>query len=64
MKKETRGRPTTKGSLNKNYHTYSPEQEEFVMAVHQKQIETRVKFPPAHFYFDVMIELGYRKEEK
>ena len=58
------GRPTTKGSLNKSCHTYSPEQEEFVMAIHKKQLATKIKYPPAHFYFDVMIELGYAKAAK
>jgi len=56
-----RGRPTTKGSLNKDYHTYTPEQTEFIIAVSKWKIEHQVHHPPLHALFDIMIKLGYRK---
>ena len=59
--KRGRGRPTNKTCLNKDYHSYSPEQEEFIMAAHKKRLELGVKYPPIHFYFDVLMELGYKK---
>ena len=55
------GRPTTKGSLNKDYNTYTADQEEFIIAVAKWKTEKQVQFPPLHILFDIMINLGYRK---
>jgi hypothetical protein len=45
----------------KHRDKYTPEQEEFFQAVEKWKVKNPRQFPPLHVYFDIMIELGYRK---